>query len=41
VARFWIPEHWAYVAELPKTSVGKIDKKELRRLYAEGRIQLR
>jgi fatty-acyl-CoA synthase len=41
VARFWIPEYWAYVAELPKTSVGKIDKKELRRLYAEGRIQLR
>jgi fatty-acyl-CoA synthase len=41
VARFWIPEYWAFVAELPKTSVGKIDKKELRRLYAEGRIELR
>ena len=41
VARFWIPERWAYVSELPKTSVGKIDKKELRRLYAEGRIPVR
>jgi fatty-acyl-CoA synthase len=38
VARFWIPEYWALVAELPKTSVGKIDKKELRRWYAEGRF---
>ena len=41
VARFWIPEYWAFVAELPKTSVGKIDKKALRHMYAEGRIELR
>jgi fatty-acyl-CoA synthase len=38
VARFWVPEYWAIVTELPKTSVGKIDKKELRRWHAEGRF---
>jgi fatty-acyl-CoA synthase len=36
VARFWLPEYWALVDELPRTSVGKIDKKELRRRHAEG-----
>ena len=34
VARFWLPELFAFPAELPKTSVGKIDKKEIRRLHA-------
>jgi fatty-acyl-CoA synthase len=38
VPRFGVPEYWAAVPELPRTSVGKIDKKELRRRYAEGRI---
>ena len=36
VARFWVPEYWSFVTGLPKTSVGKIDKKELRRLHAAG-----
>jgi fatty-acyl-CoA synthase len=36
VARFWVPEYWAFVTALPKTSVGKIDKKELRRMHAAG-----
>jgi len=38
VSRFAVPEYWATVVELPKTSVGKIDKKELRRLYAAGQM---
>jgi fatty-acyl-CoA synthase len=38
VARFWLPEYFAFPSELPKTSVGKIDKKALRRLHAEGAI---
>ena len=38
VARFWLPEYFAFPSELPKTSVGKIDKKEIRRLYAQGAI---
>ena len=38
VPRFGVPEYWATVAELPRTSVGKIDKKELRRRFAAGQI---
>jgi fatty-acyl-CoA synthase len=34
VAKWWIPEGWAFVAEVPKTSVGKFDKKKLRAMYA-------
>ena len=30
VAKWWIPEHVEFVDELPKTGVGKIDKKVLR-----------
>ncbi|WP_227997037.1 long-chain fatty acid--CoA ligase [Nocardia australiensis] len=30
VAKWAVPDHWRFVGELPKTSVGKIDKKELR-----------
>jgi fatty-acyl-CoA synthase len=32
VARFWIPEYWAFVCSIEKTSVGKNDKKKLREL---------
>ena len=38
VARWWVPERWAFVSEVPKTSVGKYDKKVLRAMYAEGRL---
>jgi fatty-acyl-CoA synthase len=30
VAKWWIPERWAFIDEIPKTSVGKFDKKKLR-----------
>ena len=33
--RWWLPEGFAFVAEIPKTSVGKFDKKALRGAYAE------
>jgi len=36
VAKFWIPEYWSFVAEIPKTSVGKLDKKVLRLRHAAG-----
>ena len=36
VAKWWIPERWAFVEELPKTSVGKFDKKELRARHESG-----
>jgi fatty-acyl-CoA synthase len=40
VARWWLPERWAYVPELPKTSVGKFDKKALRAQVAEGTLEV-
>ena len=36
VARWQVPENWAFVAEIPKTAVGKFDKKVLRTREAGG-----
>ncbi len=36
VARWWVPERWSFIDEVPKTSVGKFDKKVLRARHAEG-----
>lgn len=38
VARWWIPETILFVEEIPKTSVGKFDKKVLRGQYAAGQL---
>ena len=35
VARWQLPERWAFIDEVPKTSVGKFDKKQVRSRYAE------
>ena len=40
VARFWVPEYWHFTAEIPKTSVGKIDKRALRDQHAAGEIAI-
>ncbi|MFZ5872371.1 MAG: long-chain fatty acid--CoA ligase [Actinomycetota bacterium] len=40
VARWQVPERWAFIDEVPKTSVGKFDKKVLRRRYAEGELDV-
>ena len=40
VAKFWLPECWTFVADIPKTSVGKIDKKALRARLAEGAFDI-
>jgi fatty-acyl-CoA synthase len=37
-AKYQIPEHYVFLKEVPKTSVGKFNKKEMRRLYAEGKL---
>ncbi len=39
VARFWLPDEFAFVAEIPKTSVGKFDKKVLRGRLADGELE--
>lgn len=36
VVRWWLPERWAFVDEIPRTSVGKYDKKTIRSRYADG-----
>ncbi|KRE98959.1 MULTISPECIES: long-chain fatty acid--CoA ligase [Nocardioides] len=36
VAKWWLPERWCFVSEVPKTSVGKFDKKVLRAQHAAG-----
>jgi fatty-acyl-CoA synthase len=39
VAKWWLPDEFAFVDEVPKTSVGKFDKKVLRRKLAEGKLE--
>ncbi|GAA2370011.1 long-chain fatty acid--CoA ligase [Gordonia cholesterolivorans] len=36
IPRWQIPERWSFVTEVPKTSVGKFDKKRVRQHYADG-----
>lgn len=38
VAKFWIPDRVVFIDEVPKTSVGKFDKKVLRQRYAAGQL---
>ncbi len=40
VAGWQVPERWAFIDEVPKTSVGKFDKKVLRKRYAEGELSV-
>ncbi|HZN15180.1 MAG TPA: long-chain fatty acid--CoA ligase [Acidimicrobiales bacterium] len=40
VARWQLPERWAFIDEVPKTSVGKYDKKVLRARYADGDLEV-
>jgi fatty-acyl-CoA synthase len=39
VAKWWIPERWSFVGEVPKTSVGKFDKKVLRAMYTDRHLE--
>ncbi len=36
VVRWWLPERWTFADEVPRTSVGKYDKKTIRSRYDEG-----
>jgi len=40
VAHWQLPERWCFVEEVPKTSVGKFDKKVIRRRYADGALEV-
>ena len=36
IPRWQLPERWAFIAEVPKTSVGKFSKTKMREAYANG-----
>jgi fatty-acyl-CoA synthase len=36
VVRWWLPERWTFVEQVPRTSVGKYDKKTIRTRHANG-----
>jgi fatty-acyl-CoA synthase len=36
VVRWWLPERWTFIDQVPRTSVGKYDKKTIRARHAEG-----
>jgi fatty-acyl-CoA synthase len=40
VVRWWLPERWTFVDEIPRTSVGKYDKKTIRSRYADDVYQV-
>ncbi|MER5789092.1 long-chain fatty acid--CoA ligase [Streptomyces sp. NPDC001980] len=40
IAKWQLPERWTVIAAVPKTSVGKFDKKVLRKRYAEGELDV-
>jgi fatty-acyl-CoA synthase len=40
VAKWWIPDAFAFIDEVPKTSVGKFDKKVLRSRLADGELEV-
>ncbi len=39
VAKWWLPDEFAFIEAVPKTSVGKFDKKVLRAKLGEGTLQ--
>ncbi len=39
VAKWWLPDEFAFIEEVPKTSVGKFDKKVLRARLRDGELQ--
>jgi fatty-acyl-CoA synthase len=40
VAEWQLPERWTFIDEVPKTSVGKFDKKTVRQHYADGALDV-
>ena len=40
VVKWWVPDQWVFVDEVPRTSVGKHDKKLLRARHADGSLNV-
>ena len=41
VAHWQVPENWTFITEIPKTTVGKYDKKLLRSRFKDGELAVR
>ncbi|MFC7306055.1 long-chain fatty acid--CoA ligase [Streptomyces monticola] len=41
IAKWQLPERWSIIPTVPKTSVGKFDKKVIRRQYADGELDVK
>lgn len=39
-ARWQLPDAWAFIEQVPRTSVGKFDKKVLRQQFADGALEV-
>jgi fatty-acyl-CoA synthase len=39
VAKWWFPDEYVFIAEIPKTSTGKFSKRTLRDMYAAGELE--
>jgi fatty-acyl-CoA synthase len=40
IAKWQLPERWTFIDAVPKTSVGKFDKKVLRKQYGDGELKV-
>jgi fatty-acyl-CoA synthase len=40
IAKWQLPERWTFVEAVPRTSVGKFDKKVVRKQYADGALEV-
>ena len=40
VVKWWLPERWAFVEEIPKTGVGKFDKMTLRARHHDDELDV-
>ena len=40
VAKWQLPDAWTFIEEVPRTSVGKFDKKVIRKWYADGDLEV-
>lgn len=40
VAKWQLPDAWTFIEAVPRTSVGKFDKKVIRKWYADGELEL-
>ena len=40
VAKWQLPDAWTFIEAVPRTSVGKFDKKVIRKWYADGELEV-